>query len=65
AWISEDLIDELDPLVRTAIRSKKRKATDGVEKPRKKAKGDRPVKEKKVKIERPVKTPKKKRVTGI
>ncbi|KAH7063800.1 armadillo-type protein [Paraphoma chrysanthemicola] len=65
AWISEDLIDELDPLVRKAIRSKKRKATDGVEKPRKKAKGDRPVKEKKVKIERPVKTPKKKRATGV
>jgi sister-chromatid-cohesion protein PDS5 len=63
-WISEDLVDELDPLVRKAIRSKKRKATDGVEKPRKKAKGDRPIKEKKTKAERPVKTPKKKRRTG-
>lgn len=61
AWISEDLVDQLDPLVRKAIRSKKRKATDGIEKPRKKAKGDRPVKEKKVKSERTTKTPKKKR----
>jgi sister-chromatid-cohesion protein PDS5 len=64
AWISEDLIDELDPLVRKAIRSKKRKATDGVEKPRKKPKGDRPIKEKKTKVERPAKTPKKKRRSG-
>lgn len=64
AWISEDLIEELDPLVRKAIRSKKRKATDGMEKPRKKAKGDRPVKERKMKAERPAKTPKKKRRSG-
>jgi sister-chromatid-cohesion protein PDS5 len=64
AWISEDLIDELDPLVRKAIRSKKRRATDGIEKPRKKAKGDRPIKEKKIKAERPIKTPKKKRTIG-
>jgi sister-chromatid-cohesion protein PDS5 len=64
AWISEDLIDELDPLVRKAIRSKKRKATDGVEKPRKKVKGDRPIKEKKTRVERLAKTPKKKRRSG-
>jgi sister-chromatid-cohesion protein PDS5 len=62
-WISEDLIEELDPLVRKAIRSKKRKATEGVEKPRKKPKGDRPIKEKKTKVERLAKTPKKKRRT--
>ncbi|KAH9866567.1 hypothetical protein J1614_008257 [Plenodomus biglobosus] len=60
-WISEDLIEELDPLVRKAIRSKKRKVSDGVEKPRKKAKADRPIKEKKARAERPVKTPKKRR----
>jgi sister-chromatid-cohesion protein PDS5 len=60
-WISEDLIDGLEPLVRKAVRSKKRKATDGDEKPRKKVKADRPVKEKKVKAERPIKTPKSKR----
>jgi sister-chromatid-cohesion protein PDS5 len=64
AWISEDLIDELDPLVRKAIRSKKRKATDGVDKPRKKTKADRPIKEKKTKVERLAKTPKKKRRSG-
>lgn len=63
-WISEDLVDELDPLVRKAIRNKKRKATDGAEKPRKKAKGDRPIKEKKAKVDRPVKTPKKRRRSG-
>ncbi|KAL5115366.1 Sister chromatid cohesion protein pds5 [Pleosporales sp. CAS-2024a] len=63
-WISEDLVDELDPLVRKAIRSKKRKATDGVEKPRKKAKGDVPIKEKKAKADRPMKTPKKRRRSG-
>jgi sister-chromatid-cohesion protein PDS5 len=60
-WISEDLVDELDPLVRKAIRSKKRKVSDGDEKPRKKARADKPAKEKKVKSERPAKTPKKKR----
>jgi len=60
-WIGEDLVDELDPLVRKAIRSKKRKTTEGTEKPRKKAKAERPVKEKKVKSERPAKTPRKKR----
>lgn len=60
-WISEDLVDELDPLVRKAIRSKKRKATDGVEKPRKKVKSEKPTKEKKSKAERPTKVPKKKR----
>jgi sister-chromatid-cohesion protein PDS5 len=63
-WIGEDLVDELDPLVRKAIRSKKRKASDGVEKPRKKTKGDRPIKEKKAKTERLAKTPKKKRRVG-
>ncbi|CAO2651464.1 Nn.00g040340.m01.CDS01 [Neocucurbitaria sp. VM-36] len=62
-WISEDLVEELDPLVRKAIRSKKRKANDSVEKPRKKAKSDRPIKEKKVKAERPTKALKKKQKT--
>ncbi|KAH8704565.1 sister chromatid cohesion and DNA repair protein [Phaeosphaeriaceae sp. PMI808] len=60
-WITEDLMDELDPLVRKAIRSKKRKATDESEKPRKKVKGDKPIREKKVKSERQARTPKKKR----
>ncbi|EMD92740.1 hypothetical protein COCC4DRAFT_40939 [Bipolaris maydis ATCC 48331] len=63
-WIGEDLVDELDPLVRKYIRNKKRKASEGAEKPRKKAKGDRPIKEKKAKADRPVKTPKKKRRSG-
>jgi sister-chromatid-cohesion protein PDS5 len=60
-WIGEDLVDELDPLVRKAIRNKKRKVSEGMEKPRKKTKSDRPIKEKKAKSERPAKTPKKKR----
>lgn len=63
-WISEDLVEELDPLVRKAIRSRKRKAIDGVEKPRKKAKADRPIKEKKAKADRPTKAPKNKRRNG-
>ena len=61
-WIDEDLVEELDPLVRKAIRNKKRKATDGAEGARKKKpKGDRPKREKK---ERPIKTPRKKRATS-
>ncbi|KAH7408517.1 armadillo-type protein [Phaeosphaeria sp. MPI-PUGE-AT-0046c] len=64
AWIGDELIDELDPLVRKAIRSKKRKGTEGVDKPRKKAKGDRLIKEKKAKVDRPAKHPKRKRSDG-
>ncbi|KAF1927292.1 uncharacterized protein M421DRAFT_421682 [Didymella exigua CBS 183.55] len=61
-WIDEDLVEELDPLVRKAIRNKKRKATDGTEGARKKKpKGDRPKREKK---ERPIKTPRKKRAAS-
>lgn len=61
-WIDEDLVDELDPLVRKAIRSKKRKATDGAEGTKKKRpRGDRPKREKK---DRPIKTPRKKRATS-
>lgn len=61
-WIDEDLVEELDPLVRKAIRNKKRKATDGAESARKKKpKGDRPRKEKR---DRPIKTPRKKRATS-
>jgi sister-chromatid-cohesion protein PDS5 len=63
-WISEDLVEAIEPIVRKAIRGKKRKATDGIEKPRKKLRGDRPIKEKKIKGERPAKTPKKKRRAG-
>lgn len=64
-WIDEDLAGELDPLVRKAIRNKKRKATDGVEGARKKkTKGDRPVKAKREKKDRPIKTPRKKRAAS-
>ncbi|KAF5848407.1 hypothetical protein GGP41_005793 [Bipolaris sorokiniana] len=44
--------------------AQRRKASEGTEKPRKKAKSDRPIKEKKAKADRPVKTPKKKRRSG-
>lgn len=64
AWIGEDLVDDLDALVRKAIRSKKRKASDVVEKARKKVKGDRPIKENKARADRPMKMPKKKRRGG-
>ncbi|KAF2993425.1 hypothetical protein E8E13_000182 [Curvularia kusanoi] len=61
-WIDDDLIEELDPLVRRAIRNKKRKANDGVESARKKkVRSDKPRKEKK---DRPIKTPRKKRATS-
>ncbi|KAJ4331601.1 Sister chromatid cohesion protein pds5 [Ascochyta clinopodiicola] len=61
-WIDEDLVDELDPLVRKAIRSKKRKATDGAEGARKKKpKSDRSKREKK---DRPIKTPRKRRAAS-
>lgn len=61
-WIDEDLVEALDPLVRKAIRSKKRKATDGAEGARKKKpKGDRVKREKK---ERPIKIPRRKRVSN-
>lgn len=61
-YIDKDFADELEPQVRKAIKSKKRKATEGVEKARKKAKSD--VKREKVKAERPTKSPRKKRRTG-
>jgi sister-chromatid-cohesion protein PDS5 len=60
-WIDAELIEELDPLVRSALRSKKRKAAEGGEKSRKKAKSDRGVKKEKAKADRPIKTPRKKK----
>ena len=57
-WIDEDLTEILEPVVRASLKSKKRKATDGGEKARKKLKAP---KEKKIKLERPIKTPKKKK----
>ncbi|KAF2875276.1 sister chromatid cohesion and DNA repair protein [Massariosphaeria phaeospora] len=63
-WVGEDLAEELEPLVRDAIRTKKRKALDGGEKPRKKAKAEKGPKKEKVKSERLVKTPRKKRRKG-
>ncbi|KAF2638604.1 hypothetical protein P280DRAFT_520046 [Massarina eburnea CBS 473.64] len=59
-YIDKDFADELEPLVRKAIRSKKRKAGDGDGKPRKKAKSEKTG----VKKERQTKTPKKKRKGG-
>jgi sister-chromatid-cohesion protein PDS5 len=59
-WVDEDLVEELDPLVRKELRSKKRKFGDGVGKPRKKVKAEK-VKKEKVKVERPIKTPKRKK----
>jgi sister-chromatid-cohesion protein PDS5 len=59
-WVDEDLTETLESVVRSALRSKKRKATDGMEKSRKKAKA-LSVKKEKVKSERTIKTPKKKK----
>lgn len=60
-FIPSDFADTLDPLVRRTIKSKKRKAGDGAEKPRKKAKAENGVKKERTKSERPIKTPRKKR----
>jgi sister-chromatid-cohesion protein PDS5 len=60
-YIPSDFIDILDPLVRKTIKSKKRKAGDGAEKPRKKAKAENGVKKERTKSERSIKTPRKKR----
>jgi sister-chromatid-cohesion protein PDS5 len=59
-WIDEDLTEELEPLVRGALRSKKRRATEGTEGHRKKVKSERDVKKEKVKAEK-AKTAKPKR----
>lgn len=64
-YIDKDLADVLEPLVRKAIKGKKRKAGGGVEKPRKKIKGEQTdIKEKKAKSKRVTKTPRKKRRGG-
>ncbi|KAF2107173.1 armadillo-type protein [Lophiotrema nucula] len=60
-WIDEDLTEQLEPLVRAALRSKKRKVTEGAEKSRKKPRDDKAIKKEKVKAERVIKTPKKKK----
>ncbi|KAL5414370.1 hypothetical protein PMIN03_003258 [Paraphaeosphaeria minitans] len=60
-YIPSDFTDLLDPLVRRTIKNKKRKAGDGAEKPRKKAKAENGVKKERTKSERPIKTPRKKR----
>ncbi|KAF2187237.1 hypothetical protein K469DRAFT_771580 [Zopfia rhizophila CBS 207.26] len=57
-WVDEELVEELEPQVRVALRSKKRKVGDGGDKSRKKVKVER---KEKVKIERAIKTPKKKK----
>lgn len=60
-WIDEDITEELEPLVRKELRSKKRKAADGAERNNKKVKTEKTVKKEKLKSERPVKTPKPRR----
>ncbi|KAF1961577.1 hypothetical protein CC80DRAFT_488048 [Byssothecium circinans] len=60
-YIDKDFAEELEPLVRKAIKSKKRKAGDNGEKPRKKIKSERTPGTKK---DRPTKTPRKKRRGG-
>jgi sister-chromatid-cohesion protein PDS5 len=57
-YIDKDFADELEPLVRKAIKSKKRKAGDGVDKARKKIKSE---KKDRIKAERVTKTPRKRR----
>ncbi|KAF2650101.1 hypothetical protein K491DRAFT_721063 [Lophiostoma macrostomum CBS 122681] len=57
-WIDEDLADELEPLVRAALKSKKRKVGgEGGEKSRKRVKSEK-VKKERVSTSHPFKTPK-------
>ncbi|KAF2736235.1 sister chromatid cohesion and DNA repair protein [Polyplosphaeria fusca] len=63
-WLDEDIVEELDVLVRQAMKNKKRKAVEGAEKPRKKAKSGAGVKKERTKSERAIKTPRKKRRTS-
>jgi sister-chromatid-cohesion protein PDS5 len=61
-YIDKEFAEDLEPLVRKAIKSKKRKAGDGVEKPRKKIKGEKGgTKKEKVRTDRVTKTPRKRR----
>lgn len=60
-WVDEDLIEEVDTLVRHALRSKKRRATDGADHQRKKLKSEKAAKREKVKAERAIKAAKPKR----
>ncbi|KAF2201149.1 hypothetical protein GQ43DRAFT_480972 [Delitschia confertaspora ATCC 74209] len=64
-WVSDEILEELEPTVRASLRSKKRKAADGDDKNRKKAKADKTEnKKQKLKSERKLKTPKKWRRSG-
>ncbi|KAF2270267.1 hypothetical protein CC78DRAFT_611921 [Lojkania enalia] len=60
-WVDEDLIEELEPLVRAASKSKKRKASEGGDQLRKKMKIESRAKKERTKAERTIKTPKKRR----
>lgn len=60
-YVSADISDMLESLVKKTIRSKKRKAGDGTEKPRKKVKGENGIKKERTKSDKPIKTPRKKR----
>ncbi|KAH7117873.1 armadillo-type protein [Dendryphion nanum] len=63
-WIDEDVADSLEPLVRAALKTKKRKAIDLAERPKKKVRTEKRPKKEKVKSERLTKTPRKKRRKG-
>lgn len=60
-WLDDEVIEALEPIVKTALRSKKRKAADGAEKTRKKPKTEKSEKKQRVKAERKIKTPKRRR----
>lgn len=60
-YIPDDMSEDLELLVRKTIKSKKRKAGEGADKPRKKAKGENGVRKEKRKSDRPIKTPRRKK----
>lgn len=58
-WVDDEIVTELEPLVKSALRSKKRKAGDSGGDKRKKPKIDKAERKSKPKAERKIKTPKK------
>ncbi|ORY15108.1 armadillo-type protein [Clohesyomyces aquaticus] len=63
-WVSDEVLEDLEGVVRSALKSKKRKAPGHQEKEKKRAKTERGPKKEKAKAERAIKTPKKKRRRG-
>ncbi|KAF2477508.1 uncharacterized protein BDR25DRAFT_1638 [Lindgomyces ingoldianus] len=60
-WVSDDVIEALELVVRSSLKSKKRKNTFNPDKSKKKVKTEKGIKKERAKVERTIKTPKKKK----